>query len=80
VLLFTLARSQACPDGNKRAAVILTEAFVAINGHTLETSNDELESEVRSAAECEATDREAILARLADWFGRALVPLAGEAS
>ena len=78
VLLYTLARSQACPDGNKRAAVILTEAFVALNGHTLETTNDELEAQVRAAAECDAREREAMLARLAEWLNGALVPLRGE--
>jgi len=32
VLLYTLAKSQACPDGNKRIALVLVEAFLRLNG------------------------------------------------
>lgn len=49
-LLYALAKSQACPDGNKRIALILVLEFLALNGHTLETDPDALAGIILAAA------------------------------
>lgn len=51
VLLYTLAKSQACPDGNKRIALIVTASFLDINGAWLDADPDELFDAIIGAAE-----------------------------
>jgi prophage maintenance system killer protein len=45
VLLYSLSKSQACPDGNKRIALILTYAFLDLNGATLTATAEDVERE-----------------------------------
>jgi prophage maintenance system killer protein len=78
VLVFTLAKSQACSDGNKRVAAILLEAFLALNHRTLETSEDELENMIRTAESADAAERDDTLDRLTDWLRDSIAPLSEE--
>jgi prophage maintenance system killer protein len=78
VLTFTLAKSQACIDGNKRVAAILLEAFLALNHRTLETSGDDLENMIRDAERAEAAERDDTVERLTEWLRRSVVPLSEE--
>lgn len=78
VLLYTLSKSQACPDGNKRIAVILAEAFLALNQAMLVAGQDELASQVLAAAKSDRTEREAILRELTGWLGKRITRLAAE--
>lgn len=67
-LMYALAKSQACIDGNKRVAVLLTDAFVAMNGGLLAKAHDDVVEEVLAVAESDAADREEVLAQLTDWM------------
>jgi death on curing protein len=67
-LMYALAKSQACIDGNKRVAVLLTDAFVAMNGGLLARAHDDVVEEVLAIAESDAADREDVLAQLTDWM------------
>jgi death on curing protein len=78
VLLYSLAKSQACPDGNKRIAVILTEAFLALNGAMLVAGQGELADEVIAAAESDRSDRDTILRELTDWLEPRIAQLTAE--
>lgn len=60
-LLYALAKSQACPDGNKRIALILVLEFLALNGHTVETDPDDLAEIILTAAESNPGDRDAVV-------------------
>lgn len=75
VLLYTLSKSQACDDGNKRVALILVEAFVALNGRTLDSTSDEIADRVIAAAESDASERADMLDSLTRWLADSLVPL-----
>jgi death-on-curing family protein len=68
VLLYSLAKSQGCRDGNKRVALILVMAFLHINGARLETTDDELAAMIIDAAESERRERDDVIIRLVDWF------------
>lgn len=74
VLLYTLAKSQACPDGNKRVALLLVIAFLALNGASLSTSNKEAGDRILIAAESEASDRDQVLSELTEWLRHAIDP------
>jgi len=77
-LLYTLSKSQACPDGNKRVALILLAAFLALNGVSLASTSDEVADRILAAAESQASERTAILEAMTEWLANALVPLGGE--
>jgi prophage maintenance system killer protein len=78
VLLYTLAKSQACPDGNKRLALILVEAFLDGNDATLNAAPDELYERISEAAVSDREERDRILASLTDWLRSVIAPLAPE--
>ena len=78
VLTYTLAKSQACPDGNKRIALILLRAFLHINGSTLNAPDKEIADMIIAAATSDRTRRDAMIALLADWLGRSITPEANE--
>jgi prophage maintenance system killer protein len=78
VLLYTLAKSQACEDGNKRIALILVETFLGVNDHELEATNDDLADQIFAAAESAAAERDHVLAELTAWLEDSIVPLNGE--
>jgi death-on-curing protein len=72
VLLYTLAKSQACPDGNKRIALILLRSFLYINGTMLQASTDELVDAIIGAAESDREERDRVIAELTDWLQQAI--------
>lgn len=73
-LLYRLAKSQACRDGNKRVAVLLVSEFLALNGTSLNTTNDELVAIILAVASSQAVDRDGIALMLCEWFQRTLTP------
>jgi prophage maintenance system killer protein len=66
--LYGLAKSQACPKGNKRVAMLLTRAFVEINGSRLETQPREFAELVIRTATTEAAEHETVVAELTVWM------------
>ena len=69
VLLYALAKSQACKrDGNKRIALLLTEAFVEINGAALAVTRGQLARLIIETAESDPGERERVVGSLGEWF------------
>jgi death-on-curing protein len=64
VLTYTLAKSQACPDGNKRIALILLRAFLYINAATLVAPDAAVAEVIVRAAESDRTERDAMIDEL----------------
>jgi death-on-curing protein len=75
-LLYALAKSQACPDGNKRVALILVMEFLAINGATLEADPGVLADIIVAVAESDPATRDGVVERLTDDMNQLVVPLA----
>jgi prophage maintenance system killer protein len=73
VLLYSLSKSQACPTGNKRTAVILLIAFLTINSAALEATSDELFQKVTETAESPPGSRLLQINELTEWFERVIV-------
>lgn len=76
--MYALAKSQACPDGNKRIALILTLEFLALNGSTLEMPGDQLADLILSAAESQPVAREVTVLALGEQLQPTIVPLTTE--
>ena len=62
---FGLARNHPFVDGNKRTAAVVSETFLALNGHTLTCDDAELVTTFLTLAAGELT-----LERLVEWFRR----------
>ncbi len=77
VLAYTLAKSQACPDGNKRIALILLHTFLHINGVRLEAPSDEIADHIIAAAESEREARDGAIIALTEWLEGAIVTTGG---
>ena len=77
VLLYSLAKSQACPDGNKRLAVLLTETFLGLNLMTLDAGEDDLAERVLAVAESDKEDRPTVLRQLTSWMEDRIAALKG---
>lgn len=77
-LLYALAKSQACPDGNKRVALILVIEFLARNGSTVDLDQDEIADLVLETAQTEASSHDAVVAELTDRLRPTIVPLTTE--
>jgi len=60
---FGLARNHPFVDGNKRAAAVVAETFLALNGHALAATDAELVVAILALAAGELAEDE-----LADWF------------
>jgi death-on-curing protein len=75
VLLFTLAKSQACQDGNKRLAAVLVAAFLALNGRWIQTTSQALEDAIRGAEAASPPERDSTITRLTEWLRAATPPL-----
>jgi len=60
---FGLARNHPFVDGNKRTAAVVSETFLALNGHRLDASDAELVVASLALAAGELSEDE-----LADWF------------
>lgn len=67
-LLYALSKSQACPDGNKRVALLLTVAFIEMNGGALLAEGGELAGTIIDAASSDASRREEVVETLTGWF------------
>jgi death-on-curing protein len=67
-LLYALAKSQACSDGNKRVALLLTSAFVRMNGKRLEATHSETVAVILDAAESDASRHDDVVAQLTSWM------------
>jgi death on curing protein len=67
-LFYALAKSQACPKGNKRVALLLTSAFIQMNGGRLDAAHEETVDLLIAAAESNPTDREEIVAGVTSWM------------
>lgn len=74
-LLYALAKSQACPDGNKRVALILVMEFLAMNGATLEGDPDALADMILEVAASDAVSRDEVLEQLTQDMRPLIVPL-----
>jgi death-on-curing protein len=72
-LLYSLAKSQACPDGNKRVALLLTSAFVRMNGKRLEATHAETVTIILDAAESDASHHDGVVAALTEWMREHLI-------
>jgi death on curing protein len=77
-LAYHLAKSQACPKGNKRVALILLVAFLRINGHTLTADvldpSDAAALMILGAAEAEPADRDRVVEGLSEWMRAHIEP------
>ena len=60
---YGIARNHPFIDGNKRTAVVVSEAFLGLNGFSLNVSDAELVAVFLSLAAGELTEGE-----LAEWF------------
>ena len=77
MLQYSLAKSQACIDGNKRIALILTRAFLFINQAEQRTAPGEKAEMILMAADSDPSDRERVIEELRAWFRQTIVPLGG---
>jgi death-on-curing family protein len=75
VLAYRLIKGHACPDGNKRLALLLSSAFLEANGADLEASAEEIDHFFRQVAASPASDHEDVISALAHWFEDAMQPL-----
>jgi death-on-curing protein len=71
-LLYALAKSQACTDGNKRLALICVIGFLRLNGMELAVSNTEIADEIERIGASDPEDREALVQELTEWVRAAL--------
>jgi death on curing protein len=67
-LLYGLAKSQACPDGNKRIALIVVIAFLRINGFDLRVQRQEMAETILRAAESRTEEHDVTIQELTEWF------------
>jgi death-on-curing protein len=77
-LLYALAKSQACPEGNKRIALILVVEFLSLNGMTLEVDPDELADIILDVAAADPATRDEVVATLTTKMNELVVPLSPE--
>jgi death on curing protein len=75
VLAYALARSQACPDGNKRVALILLLEFLFMNGATLSHDDEVPADMILAAAESERVERERVVSDLTLWLAEVIVAI-----
>lgn len=72
-LMYGLSKSQACAEGNKRVALLLTLAFVRNNGADLTLRPDEMADEILRVADTDPADHDAVVASLTQWVAARLV-------
>jgi death-on-curing protein len=77
-LMYALAKSQACIDGNKRVALLLVDAFLRLNGYGLVTSPGELAELILRLASSDPRESDQVIGDTAAWLGSKLVVLNGE--
>lgn len=74
MLTYSFSKSQACPDGNKRTALILLRAFLHVNGMTLNAPNPEIAEMIIDAAASDRSARDAMMKRMSDWLETSIAP------
>lgn len=67
-LLYGLAKSQACADGNKRVALILVVEFLRINDARLQTKSGELADMILGAGASDQARHDDVVLGLAEWI------------
>lgn len=72
VLTYSLAKSQACPDGNKRLTAILVFEFLAMNGADFQPEQGELANVILRVAASDPSQRDQMLDELDRWFREVL--------
>lgn len=78
VLVYGLAKSQACIDGNKRIALILMLEFLSLNGAELSLEGrDSIGGRILAAAASDPGHRDAAVLDLTTWFEEHIVPSGG---
>jgi death-on-curing protein len=77
-LLYALAKSQACPEGNKRVALILVVEFLAINGTTFEIDALDLADLILEVAAVDPATRDEVVEELTERLRPLIVPLTVE--
>jgi prophage maintenance system killer protein len=68
VLTYSLAKSQACPDGNKRLTAILVFEFMAMNQADFRPEQGEFADVILRVAASDAAQRDDRLEELDRWF------------
>lgn len=66
-LLYGLSKSQGCADGNKRVALLLTLAFVRMNGANFNLQPGELAGEILRIANSDPADHDEVIAATTAW-------------
>lgn len=66
---FAIGCNQVFIDGNKRTALVVCRTFLILNGHDLDTSQDEKYTVIMKMA-----NREIDVAKLAEWIRARLIP------
>jgi death-on-curing protein len=69
-LLYGLAKSQACADGNKRVALILVVEFLRINGARIETEPGELADMILAIGQSDQANHDHVVLGLAEWMAK----------
>lgn len=67
-LLYSLAKSQACNDGNKRLALIVVVGFLRLNGMELAAGNTEVAETIERIGASDPADRQELVEELTEWF------------
>lgn len=72
VLLYALAKSQACIEGNKRLALIFTLGFLRLNRQELAVGNAEIADKIERVGASDPAERGRWVDELAEWIRAAL--------
>lgn len=75
VLLYSIAKAHALPNGNKRMAMVSTFLFVALNGHWWAAEGEEVRAHVTWLASSDARSRSEALAYMSRYFATRLVSI-----
>jgi death on curing protein len=78
VLLYTLSKSQACRDGNKRVALIVVRSLLHINGARLAAADDAIADAILRAASSDRRSRAEEIIALTTWLEAVAVTTNGE--
>jgi prophage maintenance system killer protein len=77
-LTYALSKSQACPDGNKRVALILVMEFLDAHDADLTLSADEVADLILETAASAAAEWEQVIENLAQRYEPVIVPIREE--
>lgn len=74
-LLYAFAKNHACPNGNKRLALVVSMGFIQENNFFLWVNKDDLEARVLGIASSDAGNADAVRADTAQWIKASVIPL-----